>query len=110
MEAERDTEKFFTLLEQKINEAKDSLIERFDYICSQPMESARFMYENGVMAGYKPEEGIRSALKHGTLAIGMLGMAEALQLLVGCNHAKPEGMVLAKRICQLYKDKCNEFK
>ena len=34
MEAERDTEKFFTLLEQKINEAKDSLIERFDYICS----------------------------------------------------------------------------
>ena len=110
MEAERDTEKFFSLLEQKIHEAKDSLIERFEYICSQPMESARFMYENNVMAGYKPEEGLRSALKHGTLAIGMLGMAEALQLLIGCNHTKPEGMLLAKRICQLYKDKCTEFK
>ena len=74
------------------------------------MESARFMYENDVMAGYKSEEGICSALKHGTLAIGMLGMAEALQLLIGCNNAKPEGMVLAKRICQLYTHKCNELK
>ena len=36
------------------------------------------MYENGVMAGYIPEEGIRSALKHGTLALGQLGLAEAL--------------------------------
>jgi ribonucleoside-triphosphate reductase len=52
------------------------------------MESAKFMYENNVMLGYKKEEGIRSALKHGTLAIGMLGLAEALQLVVGCNHTK----------------------
>ena len=43
------------------------LIERFEYICSQSPASAKFMYENGLMAGYVPEEGIRSALKHGTL-------------------------------------------
>jgi len=36
------------------------------------------MYENGTFFGYKPEEGIRSALKHGTLAIGQLGLAECL--------------------------------
>lgn len=53
-----------------IDEAKDMLIERFDYICSQSPESAQFMYENGTMYGYKPEEGIRSALKHGTLVVG----------------------------------------
>ena len=41
------------------------------------------MYENGLMAGYVPEEGIRSALKHGTLAIGQLGLAETLQILIG---------------------------
>lgn len=110
MESNRNVEKFMSLLEKKLEEAKDSLIDRFEWICSQPMESARFMYENGVMIGYKPEEGIRSALKHGTLAIGLLGLAETLQLLIGCNHTKPEGMKLAKRICQLYKDKCNEFK
>lgn len=63
-------ETFLFLLDKKIHEAKDMLIERFEYICSQNPESARFMYENGLMAGYIPEEGIRSALRHGTLALG----------------------------------------
>ena len=101
---------FMKLLNEKIVEAKDMLIERFDWICSQPMESARFMYENHTMAGYNPEEGIRSALKHGTLAIGQLGMAETLQILIGKDHTTSEGMELAKQIEQLFKDKCAEFK
>jgi ribonucleoside-triphosphate reductase len=61
---------FLTMLDTKIHEAKDMLLERFEWICSQSPASARFMYENGLMAGYVPEEGIRSALKHGTLALG----------------------------------------
>ena len=52
------------------------------------------MYENGTMAGYIPEEGIRSALKHGTLALGQLGLAETLQLLIGKDHTTEEGMQL----------------
>lgn len=63
-------DRFLYKLNEKICEAKDMLIERFNWICAQPMESAKFMYENKVMAGYVPEEGIRSALKHGTLAVG----------------------------------------
>lgn len=63
-------DRFMCLLNQKIDEAKDMLIERFDYICQQSPDSAKFMYENGTIYGYKPEEGIRSALKHGTLAVG----------------------------------------
>ena len=101
---------FMKLLNEKIGEAKDMLIERFNWICSQSMESARFMYENHTMAGYIPEEGIRSALKHGTLAIGQLGLAETLQILIGKDHTTSEGMELAKRIEQLFKDKCAEFK
>lgn len=101
---------FMRILDQKIHEAKDMLIERFDYICSQSPESAKFMYENGVMAGYVPEEGIRSALKHGTLALGQLGLAETLQILIGKDHTAPEGMELAKQIEQLFKDRCTEFK
>ena len=101
---------FLNLLNRKIYEAKDMLIERFEWICSQNPKSAKFMYENGLMAGYIPEEGIRSALKHGTLAIGQLGLAETLQILIGCDHTEEKGMELAKRIEQLFKDKCANFK
>ena len=104
------TESFMFILDKKIHEAKDMLIERFNWICSQSPDSAKFMYENHTMAGYVPEEGIRSALKHGTLAIGQLGLAETLQILIGCDHTTPEGMELAKRIEQLFKTRCAEFK
>ena len=105
-----DVEDFIKLLDQKIHEAKDMLIERFDWICSQSPDSAKFMYENGLMEGYIPEEGIRSALKHGTLAIGQIGLAETLQILIGKDHTEPEGMELAKRIEGLFKQRCAEFK
>lgn len=101
---------FMDILDQKIHEAKDMLLERFEWICSQSPEAAKFMYENNVMYGYVPEEGIRSALKHGTIVIGQIGLAETLQILIGCDHTKPEGMELAKRIEQLFKTRCAEFK
>lgn len=119
MEAKEDTENecnenvvevFMKILDKKIHEAKDMLIERFEWICNQSPDSAKFMYENGVMEGYVPEEGIRSALKHGTLALGQLGIAETLQILIGCDHTTDKGMELAKRIEQLFKDRCAEFK
>ena len=110
MEANKNVEKFMELLDEKIHDAKDILIERFEYICSQSPDSAKFMYENGTMSFYKPEEGIRSALKHGTLAVGQLGLAETLQILIGTDQTTEEGMKLAKRIEQLFKDRCAEFK
>lgn len=101
---------FLRCLDKKIYEAKDMLIERFNWICSQSPKAAKFMYENNIMAGYVPEEGIRSALKHGTLAIGNLGLAETLQILIGKNHTTEEGMNLAKKIYKLFKERCAEFK
>ena len=101
---------FMNILDDKIHEAKDMLIERFEWICSQSPEAAKFMYENNTMLGYHPEEGIRSALKHGTIVIGQLGLAECLQILIGKDHTTPEGMILAKRIEQLFKVRCAEFK
>ena len=110
MEANGNIYDFFTLLKYAIANAKDMLIERFEYICSQSPSSAKFMYENGTMAGYIPEEGIRSALKHGTLAIGQLGLAECLQILIGKDHTTEEGMQLAIQIEELFKEKCAEYK
>lgn len=101
---------FMTLLDKKIHEAKDSLIERFKYIASQSAASAKYMYENGTMCGYNKDEGIISALKHGTLAIGQLGLAETLQILIGCDQTTEKGMELAKQIEALYLKRTSEFK
>ena len=107
---EQVIESFMKLLDKKIHEAKDMLIERFNWICNQDASSAKFMYENHTMLGYHPEEGIRSALKHGTIVIGQLGLAETLQILIGCDHTTEKGMELAKRIEGLFKQRCAEFK
>lgn len=110
MECEGDKDKFMKLLSKKIGEAKDMLIERFEWICKQSPKAASFMYENNTMAGYIPKEGIRSALKHGTLAIGQIGLAETLQILIGKDHTTEEGMILAKEIEGLFAKKCKEYK
>ena len=110
-EGEKDLEDYFLrCLDKKIHEAKDMLLERFEWICSQSPDSAKFMYENGVMEGYVPEEGIVSALKHGTLGVGQIGLAETLQILIGCDHTTDKGMEFAKRIEKLFYDRCAEFK
>lgn len=100
---------FMDYLDEKIGEAKEMLIERYLWICKQSPDSAKFMYENYTMEGYDGKN-IESAMKHGTLAIGQLGLAETLQILVGCNHTTEKGMMLAKGIEQLFKDRCTEYK
>ena len=100
---------FFEILDKKIFEARDMLVERYKHIISQDPSSAKFMYENGLMLGYDGKT-VESAMKHGTLVIGQLGLAETLQILIGKNHTTPEGMELAKRIEQLFKDRCAQFK
>ena len=107
---QENIDNFIKLLDEKIHQAKDMLLERFEYICSQSPASAKFMWENGTMEGYIPEEGIRSALKHGTIVIGQLGLAECLQILIEKDHTTSEGMDLAKHIEQLFKNRCAEFK
>ena len=109
MEANGNVVKFLELLNLKITEAKDMLIERYNWICSQNPASAQFMYENGLMAGYDGKT-IESAMKHGTLVIGQLGLAETLQILIGKDHTTPEGMTLAKTIEGLFSKRCKEFK
>jgi len=101
---------FMHLLDKKIDEAKDMLLERFNYICSQDPASAKFMWKNKTMMGYNEEEGIFGAMKHGTLVIGQIALAETLQILIGKDHTTDEGMELAKRIEQLFKDRCAEYK
>lgn len=101
---------FIKLLDKKIHEAKDMLLERFNHICSQSPKSARYMYENHTMSGYHEDEGIISALKHGTIVIGQIGMSETLYILFGYDHTTEKGMEYAKKIEQLFLDRTSEFK
>ena len=101
---------FINRLDKKIDEAKDMLLERFNYICSQDPSSAKFMWENNTMFGYNEKEGIFGAMKHGTIVIGQLGLAETLQILIGKDHTTDEGMKLAKQIEELFSKRCKEYK
>lgn len=104
---------FMDILEKAIEDCKDHLIERFNWICAQDPKSASFMYINRTFTSYDKDyekEGIRGALKHGTLAIGQLGLYETLQILIGCGHDTQKGMELAKKIEQLFKTRCAEYK
>ena len=104
---------FMDILKDAISDCKDELIERFNWICAQNPTSAKFMYENNTFYSYGDEfekEGIRGALKHGTLAIGQIGLAETLQILCGEDQTGKKGMKVAKKIEQLFKDKCKEYK
>jgi len=98
------------LLDKKIEEARKTLFERFEWQCSQSPKSAKFMYENNTMYGYIPEEGIESALKHGTIVIGKLGLAETLNILIGKDQTTDEGIKKAIAIERLYNTRCKEFK
>ena len=100
---------FMKLLTIKIEDAKNTLLERYYHICSQSPKSGKFMYENNVIAGYDGKN-IESAMKHMSLAMGQLGMAETLQIIFGFDHTCEQGMEYAKQIEQLYLDKCKCYK
>ena len=103
-------EYFIKYLDSKIYEARDMLLERYNWICAQSASSAKFMWENNTMEGYIPEEGVRSAIQHGTLAIGQLDLATALRILIGVDQTTEKGMEVGKRIEKLFYDRARQFK
>ena len=84
-----DLDGFWSAFEDLLMLCEQGLLERFDIMVNQPPEAAPFMYQNGtmkdaqdcVMSNYE-------ALKHGTLAMGYIGIAEMCQALFGKNHAE----------------------
>ena len=84
-----DLEGFWSAFEDLLMLCEQGLLERFDIMVNQPPEAAPFMYQNGTMKG--AQDCVMSnyeALKHGTLAMGYIGIAEMCQALFGKNHAE----------------------
>ena len=86
-----DLKGFWNAFEGLLMLCEQGLLERFDIMVNQPPEAAPFMYQNGTMKdAQKCEMSNYEALKHGTLAMGYIGIAEMCQALFGKNHAEDE--------------------
>ena len=105
-----DLDGFWSAFEDLLMLCEQGLLERFDIMVNQPPEAAPFMYQNGtmkdaqdcVMSNYE-------ALKHGTLAMGYIGIAEMCQALFGKNHAEDKevhafALKVVKRINEYAKE------
>jgi ribonucleoside-triphosphate reductase len=105
-----DLDGFWSAFEDLLMLCEQGLLERFDIMVNQPPEAGPFMYQNGtmkdtdkcVMSNYE-------ALKHGTLAMGYIGIAELCQALFGKNHAEDKevhafALSVVKRINEYAKE------
>ena len=107
---EPDLKGFWDAFEDLLMLCEQGLLERFDIMVNQSPEAGPFMYQNGTM---KDAQNCRvsnyEALKHGTLAMGYIGIAEMCQALFGKNHAEdPEvhafALSVVKRINEFAKE------
>ena len=91
--ANKNIDWFFTELDRKIDLVADQLMERFEIQAKKKVHNYPFLMGEGVWIdseklGYDDE--VREVLKHGTLSIGFIGLAEALKALLGVHHGESE--------------------
>lgn len=82
---EADLDGFYKELQEVLELSEKCLLDRYKLICSQPPKAGAFMYDNNVAAGFDGKT-IESVMKHGTQAIGFVGLAETCQALFGKNQ------------------------
>jgi len=88
---EPDLDGFWDAFEETLKLAEKGLLERFEIMIRQSPKSAPFMYQNNTIQDARAcEEDVFNALKHNTLAIGYIGIAEMCQAMFGKNHAQDE--------------------
>lgn len=87
-----DLDGFWAELDEVLHLTELALVDRFYHVCNQSVASAKFMYGNGTIADYDKAsyKGIYEAMKHGTLAVGYIGIAEMCQALFGKDHSEDD--------------------
>lgn len=87
-----DLDGFWQELDEVLHLTELSLVDRFYHVCNQSVASAKFMYGNGTVADFDQAsfKGIYEAMKHGTLAVGYIGVAEMCQALFGKDHSEDD--------------------
>lgn len=108
-----DMKGFFKELEDQMDMVKDQLLERFEIQCSKRVYNFPFLLGQGLWNdGEKlgPNDRIRKLLKHGTLSIGFIGLAETLKALIGEHHGESEeAEKLGIKIIKFMREKCDEY-
>ena len=88
-----DLDGFWNGLENALQLCEKGLLERYELIKKQSPKSAPFMYQNHTMKGSRDcVETVENAVKHNTLGIGLIGVAEMCVALFGKNHAEDENV------------------
>ena len=93
IKAKGDVDIFFDGLDHMIDIAIGQLNERYKIQCMKKVKNFPFLMGQGVWIdskGLKPDDTVEEVLKHGTLTIGFIGLAEALKALIGVHHGESE--------------------
>ena len=93
IEAKGDIKRFYELLDKRIDLVIRQLLHRFQMQCGKKVYNYPFLMGQGVwLVSDKlgPEDNIAEVLKHGTLSIGFIGLAETLKALTGKHHGESE--------------------
>ena len=84
---------FFEKLEAMMDLAIDQLMHRFRIQCQKRVRNFPFLMGQGIWIDsdkLSPDDTIGDVLKHGTLSVGFIGLAEALKALIGAHHGESE--------------------
>lgn len=88
---EPDIDGFWAAFEETLKLTEQGLLERFEIMARQSPKAAPYMYQNNTIQDARAcEDNVYNSLKHNTLAIGYIGIAEMCQALFGKNHAQDE--------------------
>lgn len=108
-----DMDAFYKELEEMMDLCKGQLLQRFDIQCSKGIHNFKFLLGAGVWLDsekLEPGQKIKKVLKHGTLSIGFIGLAECLKALIGEHHGESEkAQKLGLEIISFMRKKCDEY-
>mgnify|MGYP002796711693 FL=1 len=93
IEAHGDLQKFFSMLDDRIDLCIEQLLHRFKIQCSKKVYNYPFLMGQGVWIDSEKlsrYDTVEEVLKHGTLSIGFIGLAETLVALTGKHHGESE--------------------
>ena len=93
IEAKGDVNKFFDMLTDMLNKVMKQLLDRYEVQSRRLVRNFPFLMGEGVWIDSDtlgPDDEIGEVLKHGTLSIGFIGLAETLKSLTGKHHGESE--------------------